>query len=126
MPGWPSCWRRPCPQPELLPALQSSAIGVVLLFGFALPPLLQLKSVSTLRVLRREFSAGQRPPSRLLGGYAVGLAALAGMMFWVAGEIRLGAYVVGGFTAALLLNGVLARLAVWLVARTRGSNGGIG
>ena len=34
--------------------------------------------------------------------------------------------VVGGFTAALLLNGVLARLAVWLVARTRGSNGGIG
>ncbi len=123
---------KPLPQPGLLPALQGSVIGVILLLGFSLPPLLQLKRVSTLRVLRREFSSGALPPSRLLGGYALGLAALAGLMFWVAGEIRLGAYVVGGFSAALLLFALVARVAIRLAtsvrggARSRSGQGGIG
>jgi len=122
----------PLPQPGLLPALQGSVIGVMLLFGFSLPPILQLKRVSTLRVLRREFSDGELPPSRLIGGYALGLAALAGLMFWVAGEIRLGAYVVGGFSAAMLVFAIVARLAIRLAAlvrggaRTRTGQGGIG
>ena len=42
------------PPPGIVPALQGIAIGLILLFGFALPPLLQLKRVSTLRVLRFE------------------------------------------------------------------------
>ena len=122
----------PLPQPGLLPALQGSVIGVLLLFGFSLPPLLQLKQVSTLRVLRREFSDGGLPPARLLGGYALGLAALAGLMFWVAGEIRLGAYVVGGFSAAMLLFALVARASIALAALARGGarsrtgQGGIG
>ena len=107
------------PSPGLLPALQGIVVGMLLLFGFSLPPLLQLRSVSTLRVLRREFSAGPLPPSRLAGGYACGLAALAGLMFWVAGEVRLGAYVVGGFAAALLVFALVARLAVRLAALAR-------
>jgi len=123
---------RPLPQPGLMPALQGSLIGVLLLIGFALPPLLQLKSVSTLRVLRREFSSGVMPPSRLIGGYVLGLVALAGLMFWVAGEIRLGAYVVGGFSAAMLVFALVARGAIRLAALARGSarsrtgQGGIG
>ena len=108
------------PQPGLLPALQGSVVGMLLLFGFALPPLLQLKRVSTLRVLRREFSSGALPPSGLLGGYLLGLLALAGLMFWVAGEIRLGAYVLGGFSAALLGFALIARLAIRLAALVRG------
>lgn len=116
----------PLPQPGLLPALQGCVIGVLLLFGFSLPPLLQLKQVSTLRVLRREFSAGGLPPARLLGAYALGLAALAGLMLWVAGEVRLGAYVVGGFSTALLLFALLARAAVRLAALVRRGAGGIG
>lgn len=120
------------PQPGLMPAVQGSLIGVLLLFGFALPPLLQLRSVSTLRVLRREFSTGALPPSRLIGGYVLGLVALAGLMFWVAGELRLGAYVVGGFSAAMLVFALVARGAVRLAASARGSarsrtgQGGIG
>ena len=98
----------PLPLPGLLPALQGSVIGVLLLFGFSAPPLIQLKRVSTLRVLRREFSSGSIPPSRLLAGYAVGFAALAGLMFWIAGEVRLGAYVVGGFSVAMLLFALVA------------------
>ncbi|WP_301101589.1 FtsX-like permease family protein [Propionivibrio sp.] len=122
----------PLPQPGLLPALQGSAIGVLLLFGFSLPPLIQLKQVSTLRVLRREFSSGTLPQARLLGGYALGLAALAGLMFWVAGEIRLGAYLVSGFSVAMLLFAFLARVAIRLAAllrggaRSRTGQGGIG
>lgn len=122
----------PLPQPGLLPALQGSVIGVMLLFGFSLPPLLQLKSVSTLRVMRREFSSGVLPPSALLGSYVLGYIALAALMFWVAGEVRLGTYIVGGFTAAMLLFALVARVAIRLAALLRGSarsrtgQGGIG
>jgi putative ABC transport system permease protein len=110
----------PLPQPGLMPALQGGIVGMLLLFGFALPPLLQLKRVSTLRVLRREFATGTLPPTGLLGGYLAGLLALAGLMFWIAGEIRLGAYVLGGFSAALLAFALIARLAVRLAALVRG------
>ena len=110
----------PLPAPGFLPAVQGSVIGLILLLGFALPPLLQLKSVSTLRVLRREFSSGALPPLRLLGGYALGLLALAGLMVWVAGDMRLGAYVVGGFSGALLLFALVARVAIRLAALLRG------
>ena len=122
----------PLPQPGLQPALQGGVIGVLLLLGFSLPPLLQLKRVSTLRVLRREFSSGALPPWRLMGSYGVGLAVLAGLMFWVAGEWRLGAYVAGGFTGAMLAFALLARLAIRLAAlgrggaRSRRGLGGIG
>lgn len=123
----------PLPPPTLLPAAQGMAVGLLLLFGFALPPLLQLKRVSTLRVLRREFAEGGVPPMGLLGGYALGLAALAGLMFWVAGEVALGAYVVGGFSAALFVFALFARLAIRLAALARGgvpgaarASGGIG
>ena len=122
----------PLPQPGLQPALQGGVIGVLLLLGFSLPPLLQLKRVSTLRVLRREFSSGALPPWRLIGSYGVGLAVLAGLMFWVAGEWRLGAYVAGGFTGAMLAFALLARLAIRLAAlgrggaRSRRGQGGIG
>ncbi len=110
----------PLPQPGMLPALQGSVVGVMLLFGFALPPLIQLKSVSTLRVLRREFSSGALPPSRLIGSYAFGLAVLVGLMFWIAGDVRLGAYVAGCFTGAMLLFAMVARLAIRLASMLRG------
>jgi putative ABC transport system permease protein len=120
------------PQPGLMPAVQGSVIGVLLLFGFSLPPLLQLKSVSTIRVLRREFSTNALPPVRLIGSYALGFATLAGLMFWVAGEVRLGSYVVGGFSVAMLVFALVARLVIRLAASLRGGarsrtgQGGIG
>lgn len=122
----------PLPTPSFLPALQGAAIGMALLFGFSLPPLLQLKRVSTLRVLRREFLTGSLPPSRLVIGYAAGFAILAALMFWMAGEVRLGTYVVGGFTAAFAVFALIARGAIRLAAsvrggaRSRNGQGGIG
>ena len=88
------------PQPGFFPVLQGYAAGMLLLLGFALPPLLQLKNVPAIRVIRREVGA---PRQSALAGYALGLAALAALLLWQAGEFKLGATVFGGFTAAFIL-----------------------
>jgi putative ABC transport system permease protein len=86
------------PPPSALPLWQGLLVGLTLLTGFALPPLLRLKRVSTLRVLRREWS-GAEPAS--IGAYFIGAAVLAGLMLWMAGELRLGMIVLAGFVVAL-------------------------
>src|SRR5262249_42390986 len=47
------------PPVSLLPAAQGVAIGLLLLVGFALPPVLQLRNVPHNRVIRREAAAPQ-------------------------------------------------------------------
>lgn len=106
------------PRPSLLPAAQGMLAAGILLFGFAMPPLLRLAQVPTLRVIRRELGA---PPASFLGGYALGIGLLAGLMYWVAGDLRLGSYAVGGFAGATVLFAALARGAVWLTGFIRGA-----
>jgi putative ABC transport system permease protein len=91
--------RASLPAPSPLPALQGFLVGLVLLLGFALPPLVQLKNVPAIRVIRRE--AGT-PRSSTLAVYAAGIAALAALLVWQAGDARLGLTVIGGFGAAVL------------------------
>ncbi len=110
------------PWPGWLPLVQGAVVALVLLFGFAFPPLLQLARVPTLRVLRRELGA---PRASLLGGYLLGLLMLAALILWVAGDLRLGAMAAGGFALAALLFWGLARLAVLLASGVR-SYGGFG
>jgi len=93
------------PQPGFYPVLQGFAAGLLLLLGFALPPLLQLKNVPAIRVMRRETGT---PRQSVLASYALGLAALAALLLWQAGEFKLGSIVFGGFAAAFL--------AFWLLA----------
>src|SRR6266850_1067449 len=88
------------PPPGLLPALQGFLVGLVLLLGFALPPLLQLKNVPAVRVIRRE---GGAPKGSALAAYALGMGVLAALLIWQAGDLTLGGYVVGGFTVAVLV-----------------------
>ena len=104
------------PEPSLLPVLQGMTVSL-LLFGFAVPQLMQLHRVPTMRVLRRELDV---TPVHLLRGYALCGALLICLMLWVAGEIKLGLYVVGGFAAALALFSLLAMLGLRLLARWRG------
>lgn len=119
--SWLSPWLSlALPPPGVEPALQGLFVGLLLLFGFSLPSLWQLRQVSTLRVLRREWSGPNSPPWRLVGGYLLGLGGMVGLMFWVAGSWRLGTVVVGGFVGALLLFSLLARGAVRLAAALRG------
>ena len=108
------------PAPGWLPLLGGLGVAGVLLFGFAFPPLMQLASVPTLRVMRRELGP---PQASSLGGYALGLVLLAGLIIGVAGDIRLGAYAVGGFVVALGSFWVVARLIIAAIARLRGGAG---
>lgn len=105
------------PAPSLLPAGQGMLTAAVLLFGFAMPPVLRLAKVPTLRVLRREMGP---PGASFLGGHALGLAFLAGLMYWVAGDATLGTWAVGGFAAAGVIFTLLARVAVRLAGAVRG------
>jgi putative ABC transport system permease protein len=101
--------RTELPPPTALPAVQGFLVGLVLLLGFALPPLLQLKNVPAVRVMRRE--TGFSPGSYV--SYAAGAAAFGGLLIWQAGDLKLGGYVVGGFAAAVLVFFAVA----WAVLR---------
>jgi len=110
------------PPPGPLPWLQGLAVGAVLVAGFVLPPLLRLKSVPTVRVLRREWG-GAAPLTA--ASYLLGIACLAGLMFWMAGDGRLGGVVLGGFALAVAAFALLGRFAHALLGRlTRGAGGG--
>jgi putative ABC transport system permease protein len=101
------------PQPTAIPALQGFATGLVLLLGFALPPLLQLRNVPALRVLRRDVGV---PRQGAIAAYAAGLAALAALLLWQAGDVKLAAYLLGGFVAAFAAFAVISYAALRLAA----------
>jgi putative ABC transport system permease protein len=103
------------PPPSFLPVMQGMAVGL-LLFGFAVPPLLQLRRVPTLRVIRRELGA---PGRGLIVGYTLCALVMAALMLWIAGELKLGLYVIGGFAGAVAVFALLAWLGLAGLARLR-------
>ena len=102
------------PLPGVLPLLQAGASGFALLMGFAFLPLLQLRKVSPLRVLRRELGAPEASGWLVYGG-AMGV--LAGLFLWHAGSAKLGLAVLGGLLAGLLAFGWLAWLSLHGLSR---------
>ena len=111
------------PAPSLLPWLHGLLVGMTLVAGFALPPLLRLKRVPTVRVLRREWS-GSEPASA--GAYLSGISVLALLMLWMAGELRLGFIVLAGFGAALAFFTLMAHGMLFALGRLRPSGSGYG
>lgn len=101
------------PPPSWMPLWQTAASGMALLLGFAFLPLWQLKSVSALRVIRRELGA---PEARTGLMYASGAAVLCGLFLWQAGSLKLGLTVLLGLCGGALLFGLLAWLAVRALA----------
>ena len=87
--------------PSLFAILFGFVIGFVMLIGFALPPLLRLKHVSPLRVLRRELSP--MPSSAwLVYGLAIGLISL--LIWQYTQDLKMTATILGG---GLLVGAVL-------------------
>jgi putative ABC transport system permease protein len=108
------------PWPTVWPGVHGVLTGTVLLLGFALPPLLGLRSVPALRVMRRDIGM----PPQGLAGYGLGLWVLALLFLWKAGDMRLGASVIGGFIVAIAVFGVLGFLLMRMLTHIRNQAGG--
>ena len=106
------------PEPGWMPALHGFVTGLALLLGFALPPVIALAKVPTLRVLRRDIGA---PSGMGLLGYALGAVVIAGLIIWKSGDLRLGGMVFAGFAGAMLVAGAAAWGVIALVSRLGGA-----
>ena len=94
------------PPPGLLPAAGAFGTGALLLFGFALPPLIALAGAPPLRVLRRDLP---RPRPGGIVAYALGAAVIALLIAFQAQDVKTGAIMVGGIAGLL----VAAALSAW-------------
>jgi putative ABC transport system permease protein len=96
------------PPPGVAPALVAFGTGILLLLGFALPPLIALAGVPPLRVLRRDLP---RPRPGGLVAYALGAAVIALLIGWQAQDAKTGGIVVGGIGGLL----AAAAFAAWVL-----------
>ncbi len=99
-----------------LPAAQGLGVGMVVLLAFAAPPVLALRRVPALRVLRRDLDPTE--PSAWLVAIA-GFVGLAALLWWKAGSAALGTAMLLGITATLAVLAMLAWLLIMLVRRLR-------
>ncbi|VXC65353.1 ABC transporter permease [Massilia sp. 9I] len=107
------------PPVSLLPALQGIATGMLLLVGFALPPVLQLRNVPHNRVIRREAAA---PQPLALATYGLGIGVFLLLLLWQAGDTKLAMMTAGGFLGGLGVFALVAWLGLRLLRRLRGAS----
>ena len=106
------------PPVSLLPAFQGVATGMLLLVGFALPPVLQLRNVPHNRVIRREQAA---PKPMALATYGLGICVFVGLLLWQAGDIKLALMTAAGFLGGFALFALVAWLGIKSLKRLRGA-----
>jgi len=102
------------PSPSWMPAVTALATGLLLLFGFALPPLVALANVPPLRVLRRDLP---RPRAGGIAAYACGVATIALLVGWQAHEAEAAGIMLAGVGGLLVAAGALAWLLLALLKR---------
>lgn len=100
------------------PALQGIATGMLLLVGFALPPVLQLRNVPHNRVIRRELAA---PKPMALATYGTGACVFVALLFWQAGEARLALLTALGFLGGFAVFALVGWLGLASLKRLRGA-----
>lgn len=108
------------PEPGLAPVVLGAGSALVLLVGFALPSLLQLRNTPPLRVLRHD--AMPPPPSRLVVA-GTSLLAVAALLYQAIGDAMMLLIVLGGMLAVSALLYVAGRGLVALIGRSRGGVG---
>ncbi len=108
------------PPAGLRPALLGLATAVLMLAGFALPALLQLRRTPPARVLRHDLAP---PPLSNFVFYAAAMGALGALLYWLIRDLSLMAWISLG---AIITAGLLT-LAGWiLVAGTGRLRGQVG
>ena len=88
------------PPPSADAFLLGIVTAIVVLVGFALPPLLRLKRVPPARVLRRDL---EPPPLRYAVVYGLAIGAVLALLYWIVRDPKLVGYVAGGLGATFLL-----------------------
>ena len=104
------------PAPSLRPLLVAFPIGLIVLTGFALPPLLALRHVPPTRILRRDVATVSAGSALTYGAAVLTMIAL---MAWQAHDLKLFAWVAGGTLVTLLVLGASALLLVGELQRLR-------
>ena len=108
------------PEPSLAPVGLASGSALILLIGFALPSLIQLRNTPPLRVLRHD--AMPPPPSRMFVA-GTSLLAVAALLYYTIGDAMMLVIVLGGMLAVSgALYGV-GRVLVSIMGRSRGGVG---
>ena len=104
------------PMPSFMPAFFGAVTGIVTLMGFALPPVLSLKKVPALRVLRRDLGAISLPGAL---SYLAGIVALSVIMIWQSRDVKMGIYMVGGALLTILVLALVALVLLFIIKRFR-------
>lgn len=104
------------PLPNAEPALTGVAVGLLLLVGFALPPLLRLRSVSPMRVLNRSFAPVAAGSAAVTG---ISIAAAALLIVLASNDLRLASLVLGGLAALAALTAVFGLWLLKLIQHTQ-------
>ncbi|WP_228893587.1 ABC transporter permease [Pseudoduganella aquatica] len=106
------------PPASIRPALQGVATGMLLLAGFALPPILQLRNVPHNRVIRREAAA---PQPMALATYGLGLGSFVLLLLWQAGDAKLALMTALGFLGAFAVFALVGWLGLKSLKTLRGA-----
>ena len=108
------------PRAGIRPVILASMSAMVLILGFALPSLIQLRNTPPLRVLRHD--AMPPAPSRILVA-GLALAAVAALLYRSVGDVRMLAIVIGGIIVIAALLYLVGRGMVALLGRARSGVG---
>ncbi len=94
---------------------QGIAVGVLATLLFTLPPLLAIRKIRPLLILRREMAESKLPWRRRVSEGRAAIVAggliligIGGIAAWLAGSTKVGGYFAGGLTAGLVALGILS------------------
>ena len=104
------------PPAGIAPALGGYGVGLVVLMAFAAPPVLALRRVPALSVLRRDLDPTE--PAALLV-LAAGIAGIGALLWWQAGSATLALAMLLGISLTLGVLALLAWLMILAVRRLR-------
>ncbi len=104
------------PAASMLPGIQATVAGLLLLLGFAAVPLARLAGVPPLRVLRRDLGA---PPVSAWIAALLALGAFSVLLLWLSGDRKLAGMAILGFAAAAVIFVGVSWLAIRLLSPLR-------
>jgi putative ABC transport system permease protein len=108
------------PPPGATGALAAALVGIVVLVGFALPPLLPLRRVPPARVLRRDLAP---PPLSAWAAYSVAGAAIGVLLWLQTRDLALTLWTAAGAAATVMALAIGAWLLLKVLAGMRGRVG---